>query len=161
LSAALRRLQVQNVADIMFSGAFGEDHAQGVATVCDFLDQWIELNKHPLVWLPYFEELPLPAIAAFERQAVEVNRVLHGAITRAREDPESTSGMLAALVQGKGAQLSDLEVRKNLLTFLAAGSQAAPHGPLTLPLTRTLPQDAGNGLVHVVHALAAHPEASP
>ena len=52
LSSMLRRLQVTNVAQIMFKGAFGEREEETINAVCELLDMWIDLNKHNLVWLP-------------------------------------------------------------------------------------------------------------
>ena len=46
MATRLRKLQVENVAAVMFKGAFGDREEESVGAVCEFLDMWIELNKH-------------------------------------------------------------------------------------------------------------------
>jgi len=133
----LREFQVQNVADVMFSGAFGDQEREHIDTVCRYLDLWIELNKHDWAWHSDFMEFSLAPVEEFKRQTMEVYAILDQAIQHCKE--HEGQGMLGSLVS---SELSDVEVLKNALSFLAAGSQ-----------------DAGNGLVHVCYAITEQQDA--
>jgi cytochrome P450 len=171
---------MKNVADIVFAGAFGgstsasqgasegawgdceevdgdTEHREAASRYlqhcCDYNQQWIELTKDSLVWCDEFEHLPLAANIAYRQQGEEVMQLLHEAVERERASQreqeqrgqgqrgqEQGFGLLGMLVQAEDAHghgLTDVEVAKNCLAYLAAGSQ-----------------DAGNGLVHVLYALA-------
>ena len=144
-SAAMRAMALQIAGETLFSSDVTARSGAIADAIDTALPQMIWFSSMPVRWYP---RLPTPGNRRFHAAVAALDEVVTGLIRRRRQRASAPEGLCDLLdlflsaTDADGAQLTDAQLRDELLVMLLAG-----HETVATALTWTL------------HLLATHPDA--
>jgi cytochrome P450 len=140
IHADMMKLTLEIVAQTLFSASV-EGKAEVVGKA---LDVAMKYYASPVIWFPWLQKLPTPGNRRFRKAVDQLNAVIYETISKRRAGETKGNDLLARLLSARdedGSQMSDQQVRDELITLFLAG-----HETTALALSFSL------------YLLAQHPE---